>query len=99
MVNALASVAGDTVISRRVQNRDAHKAKLHVFVALALLVLWSQICLVVTVGRGNDFGRGVAAAVLGALVSTVWIWVDGILVWVVTAVVCAIATIDRILCR
>jgi hypothetical protein len=68
-------------------------------VTLALLVLWSQIRLVVTVGRGDDFGRGVATAVLWALVAAVWVWVDAILGWVVTAVVCAVAAIDRVLCR
>jgi hypothetical protein len=67
--------------------------------ALALLVLWSQIRLVVTVGRGDDFGRCVAAAVLWALVAAVWVRVDAILGWVVTAVVCAVAAIDRVLCR
>jgi hypothetical protein len=56
-------------------------------VALTLLVLWSQIRLVVTVGRGDDFGRGVAATVLWALVTPVWVWIGAILSRIVTAFV------------
>jgi hypothetical protein len=92
----LASIASDTVVSRGVQNRDTHQAKLHIFVALALLVLWSQIRLIVTVRRGDDFGGGVAATVLWALIASVWVWVGGILNWVVTALVCAVAAIDGV---
>jgi len=65
-------------------------------VALALLVLWGQIRLVVSVGRGDDLGRGVAAAVLWALVATVRVRVNGILGWVVTAFVCAVAAINGV---
>ena len=95
-IDALASITSDTVVSRGVQNRDTHQAKLHVFVALALLVLWSQIRLIVTIGRGDDFGCGVATTVLWALVASVRVWVGGILDWVVTAIVCAVTTIDGV---
>lgn len=98
LVNALTSVPSNAVVSGRVQNGDAHKTELHVFVALALLVLWSQICLVVAVRRRDDFGRGVAAAVLQALVAAVWVGIYTVLGWIVAAGVGAVTAIDCILC-
>jgi hypothetical protein len=92
----LASITSDTVVSRGVQNRDTHQAKLHIFVALALLVLRSQIRLIVTVRRGNDFGGGVSATILRALVASVWVWIGSILDWIVAALVCAVAAIDGV---
>ena len=61
-VDAHAAVTRDTVIARAVDYRDAHHAELHVLVALALLVSWSKVVLVVAVGGRDDFRCGVAAA-------------------------------------
>lgn len=68
--------------------------------ALALGVEGREVVLVVAIGGGDDFRRGVSSTVLRAFVCAgvvgVWVWVDGVLARVVASFVGAVGPVDRV---
>ena len=73
---ALATIAGDSVVAGRIENRDALHAEFHIFVALADFVGSGEVGLVVAVRGRDDSGSAELSTVFALVAATIGIGVD-----------------------